>query len=304
MPEIRTISDNEVRKSLTVLLREPQDDVRTIDQKADSFEQMLRQQNLDLNYQFVVADHEQILFSCFLMPHDGGSAFVFISNVSNLNLDCIPLALEAVNRLKRMAIGQGLRFLQLMVCPDDSHRIAFATRAGFIRSSDIHYMYREVNPSIGVIRIPPYVNWQTYKKNNHEIFADVIEKTWQESLDCPELDDVRTVEETISSYKAAGAFTPGCWSLLFIKDKPVGVCLLSPLLTDGSIELTYMGVVPQYRGKGLGKIMLNRALTLSALDGFKIMTLAVDTNNYFALNIYKSSGFKDMFVKVAMLCQL
>ena len=99
-------------------------------------------------------------------------------------------------------------------------------------------------------------------------------------------------------------FTNSCWSLLSIKNEPAGVCLLSPLPTQGSIELTYMGVVPKYRGRKLGRIMLNRALSLSAIDGYKLMSLAVDSNNHFAWNIYKTTGFNDMFVKTAMLCQL
>ena len=304
MPEIRTINGNEIRKSFSILLREPEDDIQTIQQRAESFEQMLKHQKHDLEHQIVVADRGEILFSCFLMPHDSSSAFIFISNLDELNLDYISHALEAVRQLVQIAKQQHFKFLQLMVSPEDSHKIAFAIRAGFNRSSNIHYMYREVNSRIGVVRIPPTVTWQDYSAANHAVFADVIERTWQESLDCPEMDDTRTIEETIESYKAAGKFTRSCWSLLSVRDEPAGVCLLSPLLADNSIELTYMGIVPEYRGKGLGRIMINRALSLSAIDGYKLMTLAVDAHNHYAWQIYKASGFKDMFVKVAMLYNL
>ncbi len=304
MPEIRTINGNEVRKSLSVLLREPQDDIQTLNKRAESFEQMLRAQKHDPNCQIIVADQDHIIFSCFLMPHEGGSAFIFISSVADLNLDTIPLALEAVHRLKKSAAEKNLNFLQLMISPDDTHKIAFANRAGFKRAADIHYMYREVNSRIGIFRIPPYVSWQTYNTDNHNVFADIIEKSWQDSLDCPDVDGLRTVEDTIKSYKASGIFTSRCWSLLCVNNEPAGVCLLSPLPSQGSIELTYMGVVPGCRGKSLGRIMLNRALSLSAIDGYKLMTLAVDSNNFYAWNIYKAAGFKDMFVKAAMLCQL
>ena len=301
MPQVREISGHEVRKSLSVLLREPHDDQHQAYQRALSFENMANVNNFDLNRQIVVSSDDNIEFSCFFMPQKGGTAFIFLSDPSKLSDQSQILALEALNQLIENASFAELSFLQLMVCPEESAKIKLAKQAGFEVFSTIHYMYREINSKIGVVRIPPKVSWQNYSKNNHDIFAAVIEQSWQESLDCPELPTVRSVEETIESYKAAGIFTRTYWSLMLVDDEPAGICLLSPLNADKSIELTYTGVIPKYRGQGLGRVMLNRAISLSAIDGYKIMTLAVDKNNHYAMNMYRESGFSDMFIKTAML---
>ena len=301
MPEIRAISGHEVRQSLSVLLREPDDDFQTAQKRAASFENMASANALDLNRQVVVSHDSEIIFSCFIMPHQGNSAFFFISNPDNLSADNYALALEAVGKLVNAVKKDGYKFLQLMVSPEEAAKVKLAVKAGFKEFSRIHYMYRSVNSRIGVVRIPPGTSWQIYSEKNHHLFAETIEKTWIDSLDCPELPEVRSVEETIEGYKAAGRFTPSCWSLMVYDSEPIGVSLLSPLHAAGSIELTYAGVIPDFRHRGFGKIMLNRAISLSAIEGYKIITLAVDENNTYASKMYCDAGFKDMFSKIAML---
>ncbi len=301
MPEIRAINGHEVRKSLTVLLKEPHDDSDKALQRALSFENMAAAHNYDLQRQIVVTSGDEIIFSTFLMPQKGGSAFVFISDPAQLDPEQWLLALAAVKELIAKSSKVDFTFLQLMLSPEETAKIQLATQAGFICGSEIHYLYRQINSKIGVVRIPPGVRWQIYSEKNHDLFAKVIEHSWIDSLDCPEMADVRSVQQTIDSYKSAGVFTRTCWSLMLYEDEPVGVCLLSPLSHGNNIELTYTGVVPEARGRGFGKIMLNRAISLSAIDGYKIMTLAVDDKNKYAHNIYDHAGFKNMFTKVAML---
>ncbi len=301
MPQIRVISGHEVRKSLTVLLKERQDDSEQALQRALSFENMASTHNYDLNRQVVVSNDDEIIFSTFLMPQKGGSAFVFISDPSSLSLENREMALEALSSMIENSRDQDYTFLQLMVGPEEIEKIKLANEAGFICGSQIHYMYRSINSRIGIVRIPPGVSWLMYSEKNHKLFADVIERSWIDSLDCPGMTGYRTVEQTIESYKSAGVFTRTFWSMILIDDNPAGVCLLSPLGSGQSIELTYTGVVPEARGKGLGKIMLNRAISLSAIDGYKIMTLAVDDKNLYAMDLYEKSGFKNMFTKVAMI---
>ncbi len=305
MPEIRAISGHEVRKSLTVLLREAHDDPGTAAQRAESFAVMADKRKCDLNRQQVVVENEEIVFSCFLMPHEGGCAFAFLSDPSSLSSESLRLAEKAFGELISSAM-QEFRFLQLMIEPGDVGRIAFAEGLGFVFGSEMNYMYRQINARVGVVRIPPRVNWQIYSERNHALFVETVEKVWQGSCDCSFLGGCRSAEESLASYKASSVcFDRTYWSLMLIDKVPAGVCLLSPLMSNDNIELTYTGVVPEFRGKGLGKVMLNRALSLCAIDGFRVMTLAVDSQNSYARNIYVNAGFKDMFTRIAYfyVCQ-
>lgn len=62
---------------------------------------------------------------------------------------------------------------------------------------------------------------------------------------------------------------------------------------DGAeIELTYIGVVPSQRGKGLGKKLLNAFMESSSSNGYRSIVLSVETDNSAAIAFYERSGFK------------
>ncbi len=58
------------------------------------------------------------------------------------------------------------------------------------------------------------------------------------------------------------------------------------------IELTYIGVVPNQRGKGLGKKLLNAFVESSSSNGYRSVVLSVETDNSDAIALYERSGFK------------
>jgi ribosomal-protein-alanine N-acetyltransferase len=62
---------------------------------------------------------------------------------------------------------------------------------------------------------------------------------------------------------------------------------------DGDeIELTYIGVAPNQREKGLGKKLLNEFIESSSSNGYRFVVLSVETNNSAAIALYEKSGFK------------
>jgi ribosomal protein S18 acetylase RimI-like enzyme len=62
---------------------------------------------------------------------------------------------------------------------------------------------------------------------------------------------------------------------------------------DGDeIELTYIGVAPNQRGKGLGKKLLNAFIESSSSYGYRSVLLSVETDNSAAIALYEKSGFK------------
>ena len=76
--------------------------------------------------------------------------------------------------------------------------------------------------------------------------------------------------------------------------------LVSSLLTSSAetemkkdeVELTYIGVTPNHRGKGLGKSLLEAFVESSRSKGYRSVVLSVETDNSAAITLYEKSGFK------------
>jgi mycothiol synthase len=68
--------------------------------------------------------------------------------------------------------------------------------------------------------------------------------------------------------------------------------------------LVYIGLAPQVRGRGLGTILVQQALSTAAEDNRRRLTLAVDSSNQPALRLYFRHGFQKMAEKVALIRDL
>jgi ribosomal protein S18 acetylase RimI-like enzyme len=62
-------------------------------------------------------------------------------------------------------------------------------------------------------------------------------------------------------------------------------------LRHGQIELTYIGVAPSARGRGLGKGLLTAFLEASQAAGYVSVALSVETDNPAAIALYTNGAF-------------
>ena len=86
----------------------------------------------------------------------------------------------------------------------------------------------------------------------------------------------------------------GFYIALDPKGEPAGV-VASYLKADGTGDLRGLGVLPEHRGKGLGRALAAKSLNFFADKGVKKVTLGVDSINEQALAIYSSLGFKEEY---------
>jgi ribosomal protein S18 acetylase RimI-like enzyme len=56
------------------------------------------------------------------------------------------------------------------------------------------------------------------------------------------------------------------------------------------VELTYVGIVPAWRGNGLAKWIMNFVREWAIEQELDLVTLAVDTRNIPAIRLYQSFG--------------
>ncbi len=78
-------------------------------------------------------------------------------------------------------------------------------------------------------------------------------------------------------------------------DEIVAYCGLWGIMDEGHI--TNVAVKENYRGKGIGKKMLNKLLELGKEKGLVAFTLEVRIGNVAAINLYKNLGFIDAGVR-------
>jgi ribosomal protein S18 acetylase RimI-like enzyme len=65
-----------------------------------------------------------------------------------------------------------------------------------------------------------------------------------------------------------------------------------PEMKPGAIELTYIAVAADQRGRGLGNQLLNAFLEASRSRGYRSVVLSVEKENDSAIALYEKAGFK------------
>jgi ribosomal protein S18 acetylase RimI-like enzyme len=63
-------------------------------------------------------------------------------------------------------------------------------------------------------------------------------------------------------------------------------------LQTGAIELTYIGVASDQRGRGLGKKLLLAFIEASRSKGYRSVVLSVEKENSPAISLYEAAGFQ------------
>jgi ribosomal protein S18 acetylase RimI-like enzyme len=132
---------------------------------------------------------------------------------------------------------------------------------------------------------------ETLSPANERLFRETLALTYEDTLDCPELNGRRTIEEIVEGHRHQGIHCPELWWLAFVGDEPVGVVILSELVGGDGWDLSYLGVVPAARRLGIGRALAVRALHEAHRARQPQLILAVDVRNGPALQLYRKIGF-------------
>jgi ribosomal protein S18 acetylase RimI-like enzyme len=124
-------------------------------------------------------------------------------------------------------------------------------------------------------------------------FHQIVVQTYSDSLDCPELDGMRPVEEVLEGYRGAGEFREAHWSLVRQAGNFVGCVFLGYFPFSKSAALQYMGVIPSHRRRGIARELVRHALQVANESGASRMSLAVDSRNAPAWRLYEELGFEE-----------
>jgi GNAT superfamily N-acetyltransferase len=127
-------------------------------------------------------------------------------------------------------------------------------------------------------------------------FADLrtaLERTYVDTRDCPELCGLRDTADVVASHRSTGVFDPSTWWI--VRDEAAGAAqgcvLMSHCPEHNAVELVYIGLGPELRGRGLARDLLRCAIARTARLGAREVTCAVDRRNHAAVRLYESLGF-------------
>jgi ribosomal protein S18 acetylase RimI-like enzyme len=176
--------------------------------------------------------------------------------------------------------------------------------AGFARLSRLHYLRRHARPGdrdlAGAIddidaRLVPW------RDAGDDELADALTRSYEGTRDCPELCDLRDISDVIASHRGAGHWDPDLWWIVRASGRAAGAMLLNPSPELGAVELVYLGVAPELRGRGVASALLRHAFASLSGRIERSLTCAVDERNTPARELYRRAGFVEFDSRLALI---
>lgn len=234
---------------------------------------------------FVARSEGAIAAAQICVPLAGAACLFWLPAADNPGADASVHAAVAWCR------GWQCKIAQALAADTELERIGPLVRNGFRLITRLCHLERDFDhlPAVD----PSIVRLESYQAANAAQFAATLEKTYEGTLDCPELNGRRTTEEILAGHRGQGRFDPRFWWLAYAGAQPAGVLILVEMADALSWELAYVGVVPQFRRHGVGRALALHALHAIADQATRV-TLIVDERNGPARHLYESLRFRQV----------
>jgi ribosomal protein S18 acetylase RimI-like enzyme len=214
-----------------------------------------------------------------------GTVLGYQSDSDQAESKLIPYAAEQLK-------NSGVKVWQVIATADKLHKYQNLRANGFSQPIKLVEMKKNFSAQFPPQNLDNRFCMEQYSESHFQSFAECIVATYEGSLDCPELNYVRTPTEVLRNLQKNVRGGEPFWYRAWIDDEPIGVLLLNPTLPKQNWELTYLGLLPKFRNQGLGKELLNHAIGMSSSAGAPGLTLTFDERNKFAQKLYEKCGFQ------------
>jgi ribosomal protein S18 acetylase RimI-like enzyme len=165
-------------------------------------------------------------------------------------------------------------------------------RVGFRHIADLLYMTCESQVFPIAAPDPCDLDYVPYDTTQRGRLTQLIERTYENTMDCTALNGVRDIDHVINGYQATGLFRAENWLFVRYGGQDVGLLLLAAHPKGPHWELMYLGLVPEMRGRGWGRQITRYAQWLARGADIERIVVAVDAANSPAVDMYRSSGFE------------
>jgi mycothiol synthase len=139
---------------------------------------------------------------------------------------------------------------------------------------------------------PTPFDLEPYSADNHDRLAHVLTATFDGTLDCRGLKNMRTLEDVLAGYRSTGPSDPCYWLIARHAGRDVGCLLLADHPRLDNMEIQYLGLVPSVRGRGWGILLARHAQWIAGTAGRSRLVLAVDEANTPAVQTYTATRFQ------------
>jgi ribosomal protein S18 acetylase RimI-like enzyme len=252
---------------------------------------LVQRGEIDARGVFVIRGPLGLLGAVICMTVPGASALVWPPTVAPG-----PGQADTEDRLARHGCAwlraQGARLAQALLSPDEEFLAAPLLRNGFDRVTNLWYLRHDLQIPTHELATPVRLAFEPYDRDDPAAFHATLSRTYEQTLDCPEVNGVRDIEEVIRGHQAQGLYDPDRWWLARAGGAPVGVLLTTEVPESGDWEIAYTGVVPEARRRGFGREILLKGLTEARAAGAPRVTLSVDARNQPAWQLYHALGFE------------
>ncbi len=251
---------------------------------------MLRDKELNPAGMLVARAEKELRGALFYQPVAGASGLIWPPQTQPERT--AEVEDQLVSSACRRLAEQGAKLVQSLLSPEEFSLGASLERNGFRNITQLQYLRHDLQFSPRLFQRADALSYQSYASCVAEQFHQTLLRTYEATLDCPEVNDVRKIEDIIAGHKSQGRYNPESWWLASYQDRPVGVLLLAEVPDLKSWDLLYLGVTREARGKGFGHELARKALWEARAAEAPQLTLSVDARNQPALNLYESVGFE------------
>ena len=188
--------------------------------------------------------------------------------------------------------GRGVKLAQTLLHPEDLAQGQSLLRNGFCHISHLLYLRHDLHFAPASLGLSTHLDFLTFADVDRSLFEKVLDRTYEDSLDCPEINGVRAIEEVIAGHQAQGGHDPQYWWVARANGRPVGVALTTALAETDDWDLSYLGIVPEARRQGFGREVLLHVLVEARAAAVHHVSLCVDGRNEPARRLYQGLGFE------------
>ena len=199
--------------------------------------------------------------------------------------------------------GRGSLLAQCLLPDEDFHLAPPLARNGFAHTTGLSYLRHDLAPTAARLLGEDRFELTTYDGANPAPFRAALAGSYEGTLDCPEVNGVRSIDEVIAGHQSQGRYDPSTWWLAWLGGVAVGLLML---IEDAprEWEIAYVGVVPSARRRGVARGLIRHALCHARrADAVRLM-LSVDDRNTPARRLYQELGFEEYDHREVMMVRL
>ncbi len=284
--EIRQATQQERRGALDLALRELSPALRQ--RQIDGILREAPARGETFDGLWIAARGGRLVGAAWAQVQPGGSASIWLPQLAARESPA--LAGQMMQALGQGLPRQGVRIAQALLEVDHGPQAELLQSVGLAHVTDLLYLV-SLEESFPADQPADELEFLPYTPLGHARLAQVVEQTYHGTLDCPQLNGVRDIEDVLSGYRAVGQFAPSRWLIVVNRGEDVGCLLLADHAELDQWELVYMGLVPEARGRGLGIEIVRYAQWLTRIEHRSRLVLAVDAANEPAIALYSEAGF-------------